>query len=184
MAAIALKLDQTGLLVVDLQEKLLPHIHESDRVIAQCGKLLDGANALGMPVVATEQYPKGLGPTVETIAQRLESLDAPVHEKLKFSACIEAVRHDLSAKNIRAVVVCGIESHVCILQTCLELMNAGFITALVVDAVGSRKPVDHETAVRRMEQAGVIPTTVESILLELVGEAGTDRFKAILPIIR
>ena len=100
MAAIRLKLDQTALLVVGLQEKLLPHIHESDRVIEQSAKLLDGAKALGMPVVATEQYRKGLGPTVESIAHRLESLNASIHEKLKFSACIEAVRQDLAAANI------------------------------------------------------------------------------------
>jgi nicotinamidase-related amidase len=82
------------------------------------------------------------------------------------------------------VVVCGVEAHVCVLQTCLDLIDAGYVTAVVTDAIGSRRPTDQDAAVQRMIQAGVVPTTVESILMEFVHEAGTPRFKAVLPIIK
>ena len=90
----------------------------------------------------------------------------------------------MTAAGVRVVLVCGIESHVCVLQTCLDLIDEGFVVMLVTDAVSSRRRVDKDAAVLRMVQAGIVPTTVEASLLELVHEAGTDQFKAILPIIR
>ncbi len=183
MAAPRLTLDHTALLVVDMQEKLVPAMHEADAMVSQVGKLIDGAAALNMPTLVTEQYRKGLGVTVPELADKLGSAVCN-HEKLKFSACIEPVRDELMRRSVRAVIVCGIEAHVCVLQTCLDLMAAGYIAAVATDAITSRRPADRDTAVLRMTQAGVVPTTVESALLELVHEAGGDTFKAVLPIIK
>lgn len=176
-------LDRTALLVVDVQEKLLPAMHNAAAVEQQAGRLIDGFNILKRPVLVTEQYRRGLGVTVPALASRLTGAVCN-HEKLRFSACIEPVRSELVARHISSVVVCGIEAHVCVLQTSLELADVGFITGVAVDAIGSRRATDMHPAISRMTQAGIVPTTVESILLELVHEAGTDRFKAILPLIK
>jgi len=178
-----LEIGHTALLVVDMQEKLLPHMHNADQLVAQAGKLIDAANALNIQIVVTEQYRKGLGVTVPYLATRLDKAVAN-HEKLKFSGCIEPVRADLQRFGSRAVIVCGIEAHVCVLQTCLDLAEDGYIVAVATDAIGSRRVFDQQVAEQRLAQAGIIPITVESAALELVGEAGTVRFKAVLPIIK
>jgi nicotinamidase-related amidase len=171
------------LLVVDVQEKLLPHMHDPQGVLTQATRLVDGAHALGLPVLVTEQYRKGLGLTEPSLASRWDKAQG-VYEKLMFSALIEPVRLKLDALQARSVLVCGIEAHVCVLQTCLDLARAGFVPYVVVDAIGSRRVVDQAAAVQRMIQAQVAPTSVESALLELVHEGGSTAFKAILPLIR
>ena len=176
----------TAMLVVDMQEKLVPHMHNAEAVVAAAGKLIDTVNILGVPVLVTEQYRKGLGVTVAALAGRLKSALCN-QEKLEFSACIEPIRSQLAESAIRSVIVCGLEAHVCVLQTCLDLADAGYITGVVVDAIASRRLSDQQAAVDRMRQEGVLVTTVESVILELVGgagDAGGDRFKRILPIIR
>ncbi|MCE9592194.1 MAG: isochorismatase family protein [Planctomycetes bacterium] len=176
-------LQSTALIIVDVQEKLLPHMHNAGEMTAQVARLIDGASAIGLPVFVTEQYRKGLGTTVPELASRLTGAVAN-HEKMLFSACIDPVMEELRRRGVRGVVVCGIEAHVCVLQTCLDLRDAGLKVGLVTDAIGSRRRADQEAAVSRMTQAGVTPTTVESILLELVREAGTPLFKAVLPVIK
>jgi len=183
MAVPRLVLDHAALLVVDVQEKLLPHIHDARPLVQQIGRIIAGAKALGVPVVVTEQYRKGLGPTVPDVADHLGPNLRP-HEKLKFSACIQPVLAELAEHDVHSVLVCGIEGHVCILQTCLDLLGSGFLPMVVVDAIGSRRVRDQDVAVHRMIQAGVVPTTVESALFELVQEAGTERFKAVLPVVK
>jgi len=175
--------DHTALLVVDVQEKLLPHIQNAQQVEQQVGRLIDGFNAIERPILVTEQYRKGLGQTVPGLLSQLSSAVCN-EEKLKFSACTAPIRERLTQLGIRNVVVCGIEAHVCVLQTCLDLIDVGLITAVATDAIGSRREPDQLSAVSRMVQAGVVPTTVESALLELVHEAGTTRFKAVLPVIK
>jgi nicotinamidase-related amidase len=183
MAISRLRIEDSALLVVDVQERLVPVMHDPASIVSQVGRLIDGINALDMPVLVTEQYRKGLGVTVPVLADRLSGAVCN-HEKLAFSACIEPVLDELSQRGIRSVIVCGIEAHVCVLQTCLDLAKSGYIVAIAVDAISSRRKIDCDTAVSRMLQAQVLPTTVESALLELVGEAGTDQFKAVLPIIK
>jgi len=183
MAILRFNLDRTALLVVDMQEKLLPTIHDHETVLAQVGRLIDAANALEIPVLVTEQYRKGLGDTVPQLRGRLNS-SACVFEKLKFSACIDPVRRELSRRRLTSIVVCGIEAHVCVMQTCLDLAEDGHVAGVAVDAIGSRRPADSSAAVARLTQAGVVPTTVESVVLELVHEAGGARFKTVLPIIK
>ena len=183
MALPRFELDRTALLVVDVQEKLLPAIDGAARIEPQCVKLIRGCAAIGVPIMATEQYPRGLGPTVTAVRQALPAATT-IESKLKFSACIESVRKRLGEWGSTHVLVCGIETHVCIAQTVLDLLDAGFVTAVVVDAVGSRSPTDHSIALHRLEQAAAVPVSVEMALFELVHEAGTDRFKAILPIVK
>jgi nicotinamidase-related amidase len=183
MAIQRLNIGHTAILVVDMQERLLPAMHEKQGVIDAVSKLIDGSNALGVPILVTEQYRKGLGTTIAPIAQKLESAVCN-EEKLKFSSCIKPILDSLRTMGARSVVVCGIEAHVCVLQTCLDLLDSGFVTAVAVDATASRRVADRDAAIERMIQAGVLPVTVESALLELVHEAGTASFKAILPIIK
>ena len=177
------RLQDSAVLLVDVQEKLLPHMDQAPRLLAQCDRLLDGAAALDLPLLVTEQYRKGLGPTVDALQRHLPRALCN-EEKLKFSACVDGVRRHLAATQTRAVLVCGIEAHVCVLQTCLDLADAGYTVGLVTDAVSSRRPDDCAAAQSRMIQAGIVPTTVETALLELVHEAGGDKFKSILPLIK
>ncbi|MFA9477198.1 isochorismatase family protein [Phycisphaerales bacterium AB-hyl4] len=183
MAIARIRLEETAVLIVDVQERLVPVMHEPEYLVAQVGRLMDAAAALGLPTLITEQYPKGLGATVPELAERASTAVCN-HEKTRFSSCIDPVRDELRRRNIRTVLVAGIEAHVCVLQTCLDLAKAGYVSAVVVDAVSSRQPIDRDVALQRMAQAGVLPTTVESAVLEMVGEAGGERFKAVLPIVK
>jgi len=162
------------LLVVDIQERLIGAVRTSAGVLRQVERLIDAARLLEIPVHATEQYPKGLGRTLPSIAGRLPG--EPV-EKLRFSACVPEVRDRLEMT--RAVVLVGIETHVCIAQTAAELVAAGFRVVLPRDAVSARHELDHETAIARMAAMGVTVTTSEALLFEWIESAGHPQFKAI-----
>jgi nicotinamidase-related amidase len=166
----------TALLVVDVQEKLVPAIAGHQRVVWNVRRLIDGAKLLGLPVVATEQYPKGLGPTVPELAGRIGA--AP--SKLTFSCggCPELFE-ELDGRGIHKILVCGIEAHVCVQQTVLDLLAAGWRVYVAADAVGSRFDLDFQTALRRMDSSGVTLTTTESALFEWCETAGTPQFKEI-----
>jgi nicotinamidase-related amidase len=166
----------TALLVVDLQEKLLGAIADSRRVAWNVRRLIDGAKILGLPVAATEQYPQGLGPTVPELAERLGEIPS----KLTFSCggCPE-VFEEWARRGIHKVLVCGIEAHVCVQQTVLDLLAAGWRVYLAVDAVGSRFEIDCQTSLRRMDSAGATLTTTEAALFEWCEVAGTPQFKEI-----
>ena len=166
----------TALLVVDVQQKLVPAIRDHKRIVFNTRRLIDGAKILGVPVVATEQYPKGLGPTVPELAQRL----GPIPEKLTFSCsgCPDLFQK-LQEEGIHKILVTGIEAHVCVQQTALDLLGNGWRVYLAVDAVGSRNPLDRETALRRMDSSGSVLTTTEAALFEWCQVAGTPEFKEI-----
>jgi len=167
----------TGLLVVDVQEKLLSAVPERARIAWNCRRLLDAAQALGVPVAATEQYPEKLGATVPELRERLAA--APT-SKLSFSgAACGPLLHDWKNDCFYRVLVCGVETHVCIAQTALDLVAAGWMVYVAVDAVGSRFAVDHETALRRLESAGVVLTTTEAAMFEWCRLAGSAQFKQI-----
>lgn len=178
--------EQAILLVIDLQEKLLPAIHQADACVAAAGRLIRGCQALGVPVIATEQYPAGLGPTCQNVRELLGT-EAPI-EKLLFSAYVQGVRDAIAARagaSSRAqVIVTGTEAHVCVQQTVLDLLRDGKDVWVCADAVSSRRPFDCEIALQRMRQAGAVITTTESVLFELLGQAGTDDFKRILKIVK
>jgi nicotinamidase-related amidase len=175
--------DDTRLLIVDMQEKFVPVIDEIDRVIENCVKLLKGASILGVPAGTTEQYPKGLGNTIPEIA---EHLGEDIPEKLEFS-CLNALdwaeRSDDSEDRSR-VIVAGIETHVCIQQTTLDLLAHGFRVYIPVDAVSSRKPLDREIALQRMADSGAVLTTTEAILFELCQTAAAAEFKEISRLVK
>lgn len=173
----------TGLLIIDIQERVNAVMKYRDRVVKNTVKLVHGFNILNVPIFITEQYRKGLGPTEKPILDALKQPD--IVEKLNFSCCAALpLMEQLRSNNIQQVVVCGIESHVCVLQTSLDLLAEGFQVHLVCDAISSRKKVDHDTAIDRMAQAGVIFTTTESILFELLERAGTPEFRQISQLVK
>jgi nicotinamidase-related amidase len=174
--------EDTVLLVVDVQEKLIPLLPDHRRLVWNIRRLLDGAKALGVPVLATEQYPQGLGGTVAELAERLP---AAAPSKLAFScaACGPAMEA-LAASGAHRVLLAGIETHVCVQQTALDLIAAGYRVYLAVDALGARHAVDHDTALRRIELSGGTLTTTEAALFEWCREAGTPQFKEISRLIR
>jgi len=175
--------ERNVLLVVDVQVRLTPHIHEAAAVVAACGTLLRGAAIFGVPALACEQYPQGLGCT----APELAALLAPeaIYPKLTFSAASDPhLRARPDARPDEAVVICGIEAHVCVLQTALELRAAGREVFVVADAIGSRHPASVELALPRLRQTGVHVVSVEMILFEWAGAAGTEAFRAMAPLVR
>ncbi|MEX2188040.1 MAG: isochorismatase family protein [Pirellulales bacterium] len=181
-----LSVADSGLLVVDVQEKLIGLVPEHRRIVWNIGRLLDGAKVLGVFAAATEQYPQGLGPTTPVLAQRFESTpDNPVPAKTMFSCRGCASTFDgFRRRGLFKLLVVGIETHVCIQQTVLDAMANGFRVYVAVDAVGARFAVDHETALRRMESCGATLTTTESALFEWCEVAGTPQFKEISRIVR
>lgn len=171
----------TGLLVVDVQEKLTALVPGHRRIIWNIRRLIEGAQVLRLAVAATEQYPQGLGPTVPELAERL----GPIAAKTSFScgACPE-IFSDWERRGIFRVLVAGIETHVCIQQTVYDLLAAGRKVYVAVDATGSRFEMDHQTALRRMESAGAVLTTTEAALFEWCQESGTAQFKEISRLVR
>ncbi|MDE3069600.1 MAG: isochorismatase family protein [Acidobacteriota bacterium] len=162
---------RAALVVVDVQEAFRPY-ERFDAVARASAKLLEGARILGVPRVVTEQYPKGLGPTAPEVGLTDE---VPV-TKTVFSAA-RAEGFELGGAS--QAILCGIETHVCVAQTALDLLEAGLEVQVIADAVGSRHASDHERALVRLEGAGAVVSTVEAALFELLGAAGTPEFKAV-----
>jgi nicotinamidase-related amidase len=169
------KLDpqRAALVVVDVQEGFRKAIPGFERVVAATGTLVRGAEAMGVPVIVTEQYPKGLGATVEEVAERLPAGVEPL-PKTVFSA---AAAEGFELGGREQAIVCGVEAHVCVNQTVLDLLDDGVEVHVVADAVGSRSDSDRDLGLAKAERAGAWVTSVETALFELLGEAGTDRFK-------
>jgi nicotinamidase-related amidase len=171
----------TALLVIDVQEKLWPHISHRDLLGPRLEMLVEGARILQVPTLATEQYVRGLGPTIEPLASRLPTRI----EKTDFSAGTESnILAQLDRPGIRKVLLCGIETHVCVQQTSLDLLAQGFQVYVAVDAVGSRSPLDRKIALERMQASGVLLTTVESVLFEWTRVAGTATFKEVSALVK
>lgn len=174
--------NDSRLLVIDLQERLVPAIDGGDRVVANAVKLVTAADLLGVPVSATEQYPKGLGPTVAALIDLLPDRT----EKIDFS-CLNSVDWNTDGSDPEArfkVVIAGVESHVCVQQTVLDLLAHGFRVYVAADAVGSRSAIDREVALQRMALSGAVITTTEAILFEWCERAGSDTFKAISRLVK
>ena len=172
----AMRLDPATCLlaVIDVQERLLPAIPEAARVVARCTRLAAAARLLGVKTVVTEQYPRGLGGTVAALAATLPAASS----KMTFSCCGSA-DFAAAAAGVDAVVLAGLETHVCVTQTALDLLGRGLVVFVAVDAVASRHALDHEVALRRLEAAGAIPTTSEAVLFEWCRSAEHPRFQEI-----
>lgn len=165
------------LLVVDVQERLLPHIHDWQRVLENVAWLIKVAQKLDVPVMASEQYPKGIGATHPDIAALLPR--EAVVEKLHFSCVAADCLAPLAACSKRQIVVCGTESHVCVQQTALDLKRIGKEVFIVEEAVGSRQPSDKALALERMRSHGIDIVSREMVAFEWLHEAGTAVFKEI-----
>jgi nicotinamidase-related amidase len=171
----------TGLLVIDVQEKLVPKLFNTAPLVRNIPFLLDAARLLNMPVQCTEQYPRGLGPTIPELAGKLPQRP----DKVAFSCCaVPSVVQTFHSEARPKVVLCGIETHVCVLHTALDLLALDFRVYVAVDAVGSRDRVDHEIALRRLEWTGVLLTTSEMCVFEWIGGAGHPQFKAVSQLIQ
>jgi len=178
-----LKREETALLIVDIQERILGVMRNYKSVVENTIRLIKGAKILGIPVYYTEQYPKGLGETAEAIKKELNEIKAI--QKMSFSCYgAEDLFNEFKKKNHRQIIVTGIETHVCVQQTVLDLLANNFQVNLPADAVSSRKKIDYKTALERMRANGAEVTTSESVLFELLNVCGTSEFKEILHIIK
>jgi nicotinamidase-related amidase len=175
--------DSTALLLIDIQEKILGVMLDQERLIENCTKLIKGFKILNIPIFYTEQYPKGLGSTSHLLLKELKGLSAI--QKMSFS-CIGAgnLFARLKDNNVKQVVIAGIESHVCVQQTVLDLLANDFQVDVCADAVSSRKENDLKFALERMKNSNAEITTVESVLFELMEDSGTEEFKKISAIIK
>jgi len=178
--------EDTVLLVLDAQEKLVPLVAGHQRVVWNIRRLIEGAATFGMCVTATEQYPQGLGPMVAELAGPLQEAglkSIPAKTSFSCGGCADVVAMLRQWDRPRVLVV-GIETHVCVQQSTLDLLAAGYRMYVAADAVGARQPVDHETALRRMDSAGVTLTTTESALCEWCRDSSVAQFKRISALLK
>ena len=174
---------QAFLLEVDLQEAYRPALHEWDRTVERACTLIRGAHALEIPVLYTEQYPKGVGPTTGAVLDALG--EARRFEKMTLSALsAPGMSEALLGLGRRQAILCGIETHACINQTAHELLARGFTVHLAVDAISARRTLEHEIGIRKLVRSGALEGSVESILLECVRSAEHPQFKAVLALIK
>jgi nicotinamidase-related amidase len=178
-----LRRESTALLVIDLQERLQPSIHLGTDVAFNCGLLLDVADALGMPAIVTEQYVKGLGHTVPAIRERIRP-GTPVIEKTRFSGAVPEVLRHLDERSIGSVLLCGVEAHVCVLQTALDLLAGGRQVFLATDAISSGQHDQVHPAFERMQRAGAVLSGTLGATYELLGDAADPSFKRCLTIVK
>ena len=174
----------TALVVIDIQERLVKAMDEEvlRKITDNTARLIKGAKVLGIKTLVTQQYTKGLGATIPELA---EHLNCEAIEKTSFSCCGELSFIDqLKTAGVDTVVLCGMETHVCVLQTALDLLQAGYKVHVAADAVCSRAKFNWKTALRYMEQAGAVITVTETVLFQLVGGAGRDGFKEISGLVK
>ncbi|ASQ46123.1 hydrolase [Legionella clemsonensis] len=173
-----LEREQSCVLLIDVQEKLAPHVRESEKLLARCAWIIRLATELKVPLLVSEQYPKGLGSTIEPLKSLVSH--AQCSEKVHFSCCRDpSFVQNLEVLKKKQLVLIGIETHVCVLQTAMELHKAGYEIFVVVDAVSSRAEIDHKYGLKRMKQAGIQLITAEMVFFEWVGQAGTEAFKVL-----
>ncbi|WNG59070.1 isochorismatase family protein [Archangium gephyra] len=182
MPTFRLKKDQASLLVVDIQERLCGAMERDalDRMLNRTNAAIEGAQALELPIIVTEQYPKGLGPTHSLVKMRLGSYSAV--EKIDFTACVPDVASRLGER--KQVIIVGMETHVCVFQTVRDLAEKGFTPLLCADAVMSRNPEDRRVGLEMCREAGAHIITVEAALFDLLGCAGTPEFKKVSAAVR
>ncbi len=179
-----LKADGSVLVVVDVQGKLARLMHGRESLFASLGKLIRGARELELPIVWAEQNPEGLGPTIPEVSKFMPEGLAPI-PKFSFSCCGEPRFIEALEKTGRKqVLICGIEAHICVYQTALELTERGCEVHLVADAVSSRNPMNRDVALMKLGRGGVSLTTVEMALFEMLGVAEGPKFKQIVKIVK
>lgn len=175
--------ENTTIIVVDIQDKLADLMRDKDQVIRNVSKLMQVSRILNIPVVVTEQYPQGLGKTVPEVRKLMRTAE-PI-EKISFSCGgSEDFLTALEAMDRPNIILTGMETHICVLQTAIDLVNKGYVVGIVQDAVCSYRDNDMEIAMRRMEREGIFQLTTEMIIYEWLKMAGTEEFKALLPVLK
>jgi nicotinamidase-related amidase len=175
--------ERSAALIIDIQERLFPFIFENEKLTKNVTKLIEGLKIIGIPIFVTEQYVKGLGPTISPIVAVMA--DHPRIEKMAFSCCDEpSVMEGIAVTGKENIIIAGIESHVCVLQTVIDLKSNGYNPIVVEDCVSSRSENDKRLAIERMRQEGAIITTCESVLFELLRYSGTEQFKGISRLVK
>ncbi len=175
---------KTALVVVDFQEAFRSPINDFAQIAARISIAVRGFQILNLPIIVTEQYPKGLGRTAEEILFSLPT-DFEIIEKTAFSSCgASAFMEKLRASGATQIALCGLETHVCVNQTAHDLLNENFEVHLLTDCVSSRFTPDKETALRKMQASGVVPSSIEMALFELMADAKHERFKEIQELIK
>ena len=176
--------ESAALAVIDMQEAFRPVMPDFTEVASRIALAVEGARLLEVPVIVTEQYPKGLKHTAQEIVARMPVELKPI-EKFCFSSCgAEDFVDELTSRNIKQVLICGIEAHICVLQTTLDLLTRGFEVFLLVDCITSRRPENKQAALDRLTQAGAIHATLEMALFEMMRTAESPQFKAIQNLIK
>ena len=181
-----IKRENTSLVVIDMQDRLMGAIPEETRdvTIDNAITMIEAAKVLDIPVIVTEQYPKGLGPTVESIKDAAGDQFDPI-EKVVFS-CARSPEFEekLAESNRKEVIIVGVETHVCVLQTSMDLINKGYTVYVPADAVTSRRELDWQRGINLIEKAGAVVGTKETFLFQLLERAGTDEFKQVSKLVK
>ncbi|MEM7347768.1 MAG: hydrolase [Chloroflexota bacterium] len=179
-----LQQNNTALLVIDVQNRLAQVMNEKEALLTNLERLIQGAQLLGLPILWTEQVPEKLGPTVPTLNELLSESNEPI-SKHTFSCCRnETFTAQLEALNCKNILVTGIETHICVYQTCLDLLETNHEIQLVVDAVASRTDANKTLGIQRLSTAGATLTSTEMALFELLGDAKDPQFRAISKLIK
>ncbi|MDR1873436.1 MAG: isochorismatase family protein [Synergistaceae bacterium] len=176
--------EETIFLLIDVQERLLPSIEDPEAVVQNGLRLLKAASVLSLPVFYTEQYPRGIGPMVGPLTENLPA-SATRLEKTAFSCCDEPGFTE-SLRNLKrpTIVLFGIETHICVLSTAMDLLNEGYGIVLAADACGSRRGDHHAAALETLRSCGALAVPTETVIYRLLGRSGTPEFKALLPLFK
>lgn len=178
-----LERDKSALVIIDVQEKLFPYVKNQIHLQKNISKLTETAKLLGLPIIITEHYPKGLGRTMPSVSDLVK--DAVMIEKTSFGCCGDDGFNKAVKKTARKqIILCGIETHICVAQTAIGLKNGGYDVYLVSDAASSRNETDAETAIERMKGEGIIVSTTEALMYELMQDASDPLFKKFLQIVK
>lgn len=177
-----LKREDSLLFVIDIQERLVPAIEDADNVINNTLTLLKSAKIMDIDIIATEQYPKGLGSTIEILKKHIK--DEHIFSKVTFSACIDEVRDYIKKSDKKKIIITGMETHVCVYQTARDLLDLGLDVYIVEDAVSSRTGANYLNGLNLLKDMGCIITNTETVLFDLLKKAGTEEFKTISKFIK
>lgn len=179
-----IKAEDALALIIDLQERLVPAINGSAELIKNTAKLIRGLGILSVPMLVTQQYTKGLGMTVPEIVKAFGE-DFSYYDKISFSCVMdERISQAIAASGRKSIIICGVEAHICVLQTVIDLIEQGYNVILIEDCIGSRKEYDKLAAIKRANMEGAIPASCESLLFELTQMAGNERFKKISSLVK
>lgn len=175
--------ENSVLVVIDPQRKLVDMINDRELVMKTMVQLLEFAPVFGIPVISTEHYPQGLGYTVEEVKEALADY-RPIQKRIFSCFGVPEFGEALQMTGRRNLLVCGIETHICVSQTVLDALHRGYAVQVAADAVGARRPLDHEIAIERLRQSGAVITTAEAAMYEIAARADTEEFKRLLALVK